>query len=66
MEDRVSEILLEVSAEHQIVRIVIQEVDGSATEYRFTGQKEDVAVGDGQFRFQPPAGIETVDGELGQ
>jgi outer membrane lipoprotein carrier protein len=66
MEDRVSEILLEVSAEHQIVRIVIQEVDGSATEYRFTGQREDVVVGDGQFRFQPPAGIETVDGELGQ
>ena len=63
--DRVSEILLEITPDHQIARIVIQEVDGSATEYRFSGQREDVAVGDGKFDFRPPAGIETVDGELG-
>src|ERR1700691_5456963 len=31
--DRVSEILLEVTPEHRIVRIVIDEVDGSTTEY---------------------------------
>src|SRR5580704_10443689 len=30
--DRVSEILLEVTPEHEITRIVIQEVDGAATE----------------------------------
>src|ERR1700680_343079 len=35
--DRVSEILLEITPENQIVRIVIQEVDGAATEYRFSG-----------------------------
>jgi outer membrane lipoprotein carrier protein len=63
--DRVSEILLEITPDHQIVRIVIQEVDGSATEYRFNSQKEDVAVGDGKFDFRPPVGTETVDGELG-
>jgi outer membrane lipoprotein carrier protein len=62
MEDRVSEILLEVTADHQIARIVIQEVDGSATEYRFGEMKEDVAIGDGRFGFTPPAGTETVDG----
>src|SRR5437868_7060278 len=33
--DRVSEILLEVTPEHRILRIVIQEADGAATEYRF-------------------------------
>ena len=54
--DRVSEILLEITPDHQIARIVIQEVDGAATEYRFGGMKEDVAIGDGRFEFKPPAG----------
>jgi outer membrane lipoprotein carrier protein len=62
MEDRVSEILLEVTPGHEIARLVIQEVDGAATEYRFTDQKEDVAVADGKFEFRPPAGTETVGG----
>ena len=39
MEDRISEILLEVTADHRIARIVIQEVDGSATEYRLYGSE---------------------------
>ena len=60
--DRVSEIVLEVTADHQIVRIMVQGVDGSATEYRFTDQKEDGALADGRFEFQPPAGTETVEG----
>ena len=60
--DRISEIVLEVTPDHQIVRIVIQEVDGSATEYRFRDQKEDVPIGDSRFEFQPPAGTETVEG----
>src|SRR5579862_1004651 len=38
--DRVSEIQLEINPEHQIVRIVIDDVDGSGTEYRFSEQKE--------------------------
>ncbi len=60
--DRVNEIVVEVTPDHQIARIVIQEVDGSSTEYRFTEQKEDVTIGDGRFQFQPPAGTETVEG----
>src|SRR5271166_1000555 len=60
--DRVSEILLEITPDHQIARIVIQEVDGAATEYRFAGMKEDVAIGDARFEFRPPAGTETVEG----
>lgn len=63
--DRVSEIVLEVSADHQIVRIIVQDVDGAATEYRFTDLKEDVPIADGRFSFKPPAGTETVEGELG-
>ena len=62
--DRVSEILLEVTPDHQISRIVIQDVDGAATEYRFGEMKEDVVIGDGRFEFRPPAGTETVEGGL--
>jgi outer membrane lipoprotein carrier protein len=64
--DRVSEVLLEITPDHQIARIIIQEVDGAATEYRFGEMKEDVPIGDGQFQFKPPAGTETVDGGLEQ
>jgi outer membrane lipoprotein carrier protein len=62
--ERVSEILLEVTPEHRIVRIVIDEVDGSATEYRFSEQKEDVAIPEGRFQFSPPPGTETVEGGI--
>jgi outer membrane lipoprotein carrier protein len=63
--DRVSEILLEVTPEHRITRIVIDEVDGSVTEYRFSDQKENVTIPEGQFQFSPPPGTETVEGGLG-
>ncbi len=66
MADRISEILVEVGPEHQITRIVINEVDGSVTEYRFSGQKENVAIPAGRFEFAAPAGTEVVEGELGQ
>ena len=65
LEDRVSEILLEISPDHRIARIVIQEVDESSTEYQFGEMKEDVAIGYGRFAFTPPAGTETVEGGLG-
>ncbi len=59
--DRVSEILLEITPDHRIARIIIQEVDGAATEYRFDAIKEDVAIADGRFQFKPPPGTETVE-----
>jgi len=65
MEGRVSEVQLEIAPSHQIVRIVLIEVDGAATEFRFAGWKENVEVGDGRFQFTPPAGVETVEGEIG-
>ena len=66
MGDRVNQVLLEITPDNRINRILIDEVDGSTTEYRFSGQKENVMIGDEQFRFTPPPGVETVDGELGQ
>jgi outer membrane lipoprotein carrier protein len=63
--DRISEIVLEVAPDYRIVRIVIQDVDGASTEYRFAGMKEDVEIANAKFEFKPPAGTETVE-ELGQ
>jgi outer membrane lipoprotein carrier protein len=63
--DRISEVLVEVTPAHQIARIVIQEVDGAVTEYRFGEMKEDVEIGNARFQFKPPAGTETVEGGLG-
>ena len=64
--DRVSQVLLEITSGNQIARIVIEEVDGATTEYRFSQQKENLAIGDERFRFSPPPGVETIEGELGQ
>ncbi len=61
--DRVSEIQLEINPEHQIVRIVIDDVDGSTTDYRFSEQRENVEIPAGKFEFRPPPGTETVEGE---
>jgi outer membrane lipoprotein carrier protein len=66
LSDRISEIVLEVTPEHRILRIIIQEVDGSATEYRFTDQRENEPIPAAQFAFAPPPGTEVVEGELGQ
>jgi outer membrane lipoprotein carrier protein len=64
--DRVGEIILEITPDGRIVRLVMQGVDGASTEYRFTDQKENVAIADGRFDFRAPAGTEVVEGELGQ
>ena len=61
---RISEIVLEVSPEHLITRIEIDDVDGSTTEYRFSEQKENVTIPEGRFKFSPPSGTEIVEGEL--
>ena len=64
--ERVSQVLLEITPEHWISRILIEEVDGSVTEFRLSSQKEDVAMPDQRFRFVVPDGVEVIDGELGQ
>lgn len=64
--DQWSEVVLEITPQNQIVRIVLQGADGSSTEYRFTDQKENVATADSRFAFKPPTGTEVVEGELGQ
>ena len=60
--DRVSNTLLEVSPDGLIRRIVIDQMDGSVTEFRFLQQKENVQIADQHFRFTPPPGVEVVQG----
>jgi outer membrane lipoprotein carrier protein len=61
LEDRVSQVLLEITPDHQIARIMIHGLDDSITEYRFSDQKENLEVADGKFRFSAPAGSEVVE-----
>lgn len=63
--DRVSQVILEITPESQIARILIEGVDESVTEYRFSSQKENVEVGEQGFRFVPPPGVEVVEGDFG-
>jgi outer membrane lipoprotein carrier protein len=66
MVDRLSEVMLEITPSNQIARIVLTEVDGASTEFRFSDPKENANLSDSRFQFTPPPGIETVEGELGQ
>jgi outer membrane lipoprotein carrier protein len=61
MEDRVNQVLLEITPEYRIRRISIEEADGSTTEFRFSDPKENTAIADARFRFTPPPGIETIE-----
>jgi outer membrane lipoprotein carrier protein len=62
MADRVSGVLVEITPQQQIARIVIEEPDGAATEFRFDRQQENVEVPDGSFRFVQPEGVEVIEG----
>ena len=63
MEDRVASVLLEVTPNGAIMRMQVNEVDGSSTEYSFGNQRENLPVADQQFRFSPPAGVEVIEAE---
>ena len=65
MADQTTEVQLEITPSDQIVRIVLLEADGATTEFRFAGWKENPELDDTRFRFTPPPGVETVEGELG-
>ena len=41
---------------------MVEELDGSVTEFRFLQQKENVQIADQRFRFAPPPGVEVVQG----
>jgi outer membrane lipoprotein carrier protein len=66
MEDRVRQVMLEVTPQQRIVRILVHGSDDSITEYRLNNQRENVEVPDSKFRFTAPPGTEIVEDETGQ
>jgi outer membrane lipoprotein carrier protein len=61
LKDRVEKVELTISANGLIERIVIEEIDGTRTEFAFTNIQENVTIADQQFKFVPPPGIEMVE-----
>lgn len=66
LEDQISEIVLEVTPDNRIARLIMREVDGASTEYRFSDQQEDVKIQDARFGFKPPAETEIMENEVEQ
>ena len=61
MKDRISEVVLEISPEFQIDRIILREIDGTVTDFHFTNIQENLPVQDSLFRFTPPPGVEVIE-----
>ena len=61
LEGQVNQVLLEVTPDYQIARIVLDQEDGSTTEYRFRDQKANVKVEEKSFHFAPPPGVEVTE-----
>ena len=61
LKDRVSDVVLEISPEHQIRRILIHGTDNTATDFRFSQIEENVPVQDSLFRFIPPPGVQVFE-----
>ncbi len=62
MEQRVKSLTLWVTPAGTIERMKIEEIDGSVTEFSFSGIQENVATRDADFVFQPPQGVAIVQG----
>lgn len=60
MTDRINEVLLEISPAHLIARIVVQGLDGTTTDFRFSGMEENIPLADSLFRFNLPPGVQII------
>ncbi len=61
MEDRVQESRLEVTPGGEIVRISLEELDGTYTEFQFQSEHTNVPLKDQMFKFSAPAGVEVME-----
>ncbi len=61
--DTERQLLLTVTSAGAIERLRMERVDGSVTEFVFSGVEEGVALPDADFRFAVPAGVTVVDGQ---
>lgn len=61
LKERVERVELAISSEGLIQRIVIEEIDGTRTEFAFSNIQENVTIADQQFKFSVPLGVEMVE-----
>jgi outer membrane lipoprotein carrier protein len=62
MSQRVKALTLEVTSTGTIEQMQIEELDGSATSFTFSGIEENIPVKSEDFVFHPPAGVAIVNG----
>jgi len=62
MGERFKQLVLKTAADGRITAIRMEEIDGSSTEFGFSGSEENVALPDSEFRYLPPPGLAVVEG----
>ena len=62
MAQRVKLLSLTVTGLGVIQSMKVEDIDSAITEFTFSAIQENVAVGDSDFTFTPPAGVAIVDG----
>ena len=60
MKDRLEAVMLEVSPQFQIRRMILKEPGGIQTEFRFDSEASDIPLSPELFHFQPPEGTEVI------
>jgi outer membrane lipoprotein carrier protein len=61
--ETIHDVLLEISPEGLLVRIVIEQAGNATTEFRFGNWEEGVAIPEIKFHFEPPPGVAVIDEE---
>ena len=61
MKERVERVQLEITPGYEIARILIEEIGGAVTEFRFSNPAENTVVPDDKFRFTVPEGVHIID-----
>lgn len=61
MAERLEWVMLEISPEYQIRRLILREPGGIQTEFRFGDETTDLRLAPELFHFQPPPGTEVVE-----
>ena len=61
--DTTQQVLIEISPQDYLTRVVIHDEGDATTEFRFGNWQENLPVPESMFHFQPPQGVSIVDEE---
>lgn len=59
--ESIREVILETDRQAYLVHVVIREVGGTETEFRFGNWEANLTMPEAKFRFDPPGGVTIVD-----